>query len=606
MRVTMDPGVKQTRRSVHKCKPDSVQTLQDSERPISDKSDTFQPEAINCEMQSNDKEILFSQSQKGQEFICAKTQQAGVDSLEGFFKVRQSLLQNAAGTIDEQAMESLHRILSADLLNKEAMSIHGPKYERNPDQQKHFQSKSLRMPFSYMIRSNSTRECSSKPSPVILKDIAKCRERSRIDKGSSSFKGKQPDFFEVVKEQLQQKDLENQHLIHLLLVKQEELKDMMEICKQKEKETLLTAEKLKCEEQKNTKITAKFEHSCEDMRKELSEAKSDNRKLTKQLKALLEKYERLKIRANAVKDQLNVELEEKRSSQKTLKGLHQATQELLTKQKHLEEQRDAVAKDLGLCKETLQMMDEEHKRNLSINRRLEEELSALRTESANLRDHLCKTQEKNKDLIQLARSKEADKVKNVKESRDAIEKLNAELKKCQTEKDKVHQQVEAIKQESNLIHNKQRVDMLQLEEQQKARQQQSDGLRRQCETLMEMVNKLKMEKQILSDKLETVHQEKTATKMASMKEGERLKEAVRLLEGERKVLFAEMEDLRNDYVGISDRIAQKIGNMGAADPPLTITDMTSNQQRKTRKKCPTDDVIQNIRRKMEEENIHNS
>lgn len=583
----MDPGIKQTRGSVHKCKPDSVQTQQDLERPISDKSDTHQSEAINCEMQSNDKEILFSQLKKGQEFICAKTQQAGVDSLEGFFKVRQSLLQNAAGTIDERAMESLQRILSADLLGKEAMSVHGPKYERN--QQKHVQSKSVHVPFSCMIQSNSTRECSSKSSQVILKDIAKCRERSRIDKGASSLKGKQPDFFDVVKEQLQQKDLENQHLIHLLLVKQEELKDLMEICKQKEKETLLTVEKLKSEEQKNAKITARFEQTCEDMRKELSEAKSDNRKFTKQLKALLEKYERLKIRANAVKDQLNLELEEKKSSQKTLKGLQQATRELLTKQKHLEKQRDAAAKDLGLCKETLQMMDEEHKRNKSINRRHEEELSALRTESANLRDHLCKTQEKNKELIQLAHSKEADKEKNVRESRDVIEKLSGELKTCQTEKDKVHQQVEAIKQESKLIHNKQRVEMLQLQEEQKACQQQSDALRRQCESLMEMVSKLKIEKQMLSDKLETVHKEKTVTEMASMKEGERLKEAIRLLEGERKVLLVEMEDLRNDYVGVSDRIAQKMGNMGAGDPPMIITDITSNQQRKTRKKRPTDD-----------------
>lgn len=574
----MDAGVKRTTRSVHKCKPQH-----DSERLI---SDTHQPEAVTCEMQSKD--VLFHQWKKG-EFICAKTQQPAMNGLEDFFKLRQGLLENAAGTIDEQAMESLQRILSSDLLGKEPVNVVlGPKDERNPDRQKHFQSKSLHVPLSYVMRSNSTKavECSSKPSQVIFKDLAKCRERSRMDKGSS-FKGKQLDFFELVKEQLQQKDLENQHLVHLLLVKQEELQDVTEMFKQKEKEALLTSEKLKCEERRNVEITARFEHTCDDVRKELSEAKSDNKKLTKQLKALLEKYERLKTRANAVKDRLDVELEEKRGSQKTLKGLKQVTQELLAKQKHLEEQRDATAKDLCLCKETLQMMEKEHKRNVSVNQRLDEELSALRTESANLRDHLCKTQEKNKELIQLARDKESDKAKNAKESRDAIEKLNAELKKCQTEKATMHEQVEVIKRESQLIHNKQRVEMLQLEEQQNACQQQSEVLRREGHTLMEMVKKLKMEKRNLADELESVQKGKTVMEMASMKEGERLKEAVRLLERERTVLLAEMEDLRNDYLGISDRITQKMGNMGASDPPMT---MTSKHQRKTQKKlCPSDD-----------------
>ncbi|XDV49934.1 hypothetical protein PO909_019087, partial [Leuciscus waleckii] len=209
----MDPNVKRTRRSVHKCKFDGIQDAQQGlDRPIPDKLGSHQPGATSSEVQSND--MLFSGWKKGQELPCAKSQHASVDTLENrFLKVRQSLLQNTNGNVNqdfnEQTMESLHRILAgADLLKKEeaTMSILGSKY----DLQMGSNSEALHIPFAYLIRSNSTRsvECSSNPPKVILKEISKSREKSRADK-SSSFKGKHLDFFEVVKEQLQQKDLEN-------------------------------------------------------------------------------------------------------------------------------------------------------------------------------------------------------------------------------------------------------------------------------------------------------------------------------------------------------------------------------------------------------------
>ncbi|KAG1950557.1 hypothetical protein F2P79_011023 [Pimephales promelas] len=598
----MDSNVKRTRRSVHKCKLDNIQdTQQDLDSPIPEKLGSHQPEAISSEVQSND--MLFSGWKKGQELPCAKSQHASVETLENrFLKVRQSLLQNTNGNVNQDFNEqTMHRILAgADLLKEEAtMRILRSKY----DLQMGSNSEALHLPFAYLIRSNSTRsvECSSNPPKVILKEMSKGREKSRADK-NSSFKGKHLDFFEVVKEQLQQKDLENQHLVHLLLVKQQELKDMKEKTKQNERETQLITEKLKCEEQKNTEITTRFDHICEDLKEQLAEAKSNNKTSMKQLKALMEKYERLKTRAVTMKDQLNLELDEKKSCQKSLKKLQQVSQELLTKQKLLEEQRDVAARDLALCRETLQLMDAEHKKNISINQRLEEEASAMRSESENLRDHLRKAQEKNKELIQSTRSKESDNEKNVKEFQDMVEKLNAELEKCRKERDKAHQQVETMKSESKSIHNKQRVEILQLQEQQNACLQQSDGLRRECETLMEMVNKLKRDKQVLTEKLQTIQKEKMASQMASFREGERLKEAIGLLEREREVLLAEMEDLRKDYLGISDRITQRMGHMDAADPPMTITDITSKRQRNALKLSPTDDVIQDIRRKLEEEN----
>ncbi len=582
----MDQDVKQT--SMHKCKLDSIQdTQQDCDRPVPDKLGSRQPEAITIHSEMQSKEMLFSQWKKGKA-LPAKSQHAAVDTLENrFLKVQKSLLRNAKENVsqdfNEQAMDSLQRILAgADLLKKEeaTMSILGSKYDSHMDH-------NLHLPFGYLIRSNSTRsvECSSNPSKAVLKEISKGRERSRADK-SSSLKSKHLDFFEVVKEQLQQKDLENQHLVHLLLVKQQELKDVKETSKQKEKETQLITEKLKCEEQKNTEITTRFGKTSEDLKEELAEAKSNIKTSMKQLKALMEKYERLKTRANTMKDRLNVELNEKKSCQKSLRKLQQMSQELLNKQKLLEEQRDVADRELALCKE---MMDAEHKKNISIHQRLKEEISAMRSESANLREHLRKAQEKNKELIQSTRSKESDNEKNVKEFQEVIEKLNAELENCKTERDKALQQVEAVKYESKVIHNKQKVEIVQLQEQQKACLQQSDGLRRECQTLMEMEIKLKRDKQVLTEKLESAHKEKMVSEMASTKEVARLKEVIRLLEREREVLLAEMEDLRKDYVGLSDKIMQKMGQMDAADPPMTITDITTNHRRNAQKFSHADD-----------------
>ncbi len=586
----MDQDVKQTR-CMHKCKLDSIQdTQQDCDRPVPDKLGSRQPEAITIHSEMQSKEMLFSQWKKGKA-LPAKSQHAAVDTLENrFLKVQQSLLRNAKENVsqdfNEQAMDSLQRFLAgADLLKKEeaTMSILGSKYDSHMDHN----SEALHLPFGYLIRSNSTRsvECSSNPSKAVLKEISKGRERSRADK-SSSLKSKHLDFFEVVKEQLQQKDLENQHLVHLLLVKQQELKDVKETSKQKEKETQLITEKLKCEEQKNTEITTRFGKTSEDLKEELAEAKSNIKTSMKQLKALMEKYERLKTRANTMKDRLNVELNEKKSCQKSLRKLQQMSQELLNKQKLLEEQRDVADRELALYKE---MMDAEHKKNISIHQRLKEEISAMRSESANLREHLRKAQEKNKELIQSTRSKESDNEKNVKEFQEVIEKLNAELENCKTERDKALQQVEAVKYESKVIHNKQKVEIVQLQEQQKACLQQSDGLRRECQTLMEMEIKLKRDKQVLTEKLESAHKEKMVSEMASTKEVARLKEVIRLLEREREVLLAEMEDLRKDYVGLSDKIMQKMGQMDAADPPMTITDITTNHRRNDQKFSHADD-----------------
>ncbi|TRY60776.1 hypothetical protein DNTS_032211 [Danionella cerebrum] len=494
-------------------------------------------------------------SDQSHELCIEKTKGSDLSSAEGSVEQR-------VHKVKQQDMDFWERTLAGTDLKKEAPRIRS-KYDF---QMNHSYKKYVQLPTGYLIRSSSA-EYSSKPSKVLLKELSKSRGREKPDKRSP------PDFFEVVKEQLQKKDLEHQHVVQLLLGEQQENRDLKQILKHKELESQLLSERLKCEQQKKTDITTRLDSACEGLKRELSEAKNYNKASTQQLKALVEKYERLKRRANALKRQLNVEINEKKSCQKSLTKLQSMTEELLMKQKLLEEQRDLGRRDLTLCQETLQMMNAERKTNVCNIQRLEEELLAIRGDSAKLREQLHKVSEKNKELTQVAHSSE----KNSQQLQETIEKLTADVEKIRTERSMAHQHVESLKSQSKQIENKQRVEILQLQDEQKALHLESHGMKRECNTLMELVSKLKKEKQDLMEKLESCRKEK----ILSCKEGDRLKEAIGLLQREREVLFAEMEDLRKDYLGLSDRITQRLSHMedGGTDPPLTITDITTSHQR---------------------------
>ncbi|XP_066535336.1 flagellar attachment zone protein 1 [Hoplias malabaricus] len=392
------------------------------------------------------------------------------------------------------------------------------------------------------------------------------------------FKGQQLDFFEALKKKLNQKDLENQQIVRLLLIKHQELRDVKEILKLKEVEAQLMAEKLKCEEKNNSEFAKRFNTVFEDMREKFSVAKSNKESYAKQLKALLEKYERLKRYANTVKLQLREERTKKKSSQKTVIKIEQMAEELLANQNFLEKQRDALASELAMCRKKLQTMKEEHKKHVGTVQRVGEERSAIRVQYENLREELCKTQEDNKKLRKAVQTKDLERaraVESLEQSENVVKQLQAELKESKTQRESIHQQVETMKKEINLIHKRHIEERLQLQEQHKTSMKQLDNIKIECDTLNEIVSNLKKDKNILKQELECLQKEKAKYETASKLEGERLRKTLCLLERERELLLDEMEDLRKDYFSLSDRITQRLGQLDQDDAPMFITDISS-------------------------------
>ncbi len=132
------------------------------------------------------------------------------------------------------------------------------------------------------------------PSKAVLKEISKGREKKQ---NWQKFIFEEQNILTSLKSwrnNCKQKDLENQTSCPFVVGQATRTERYEEMSKQKEKETQLITEKLKCEEQKNTEISTRFEQTSEDLKKELAEAKNNNKTSMKQLKALMEKYERLK------------------------------------------------------------------------------------------------------------------------------------------------------------------------------------------------------------------------------------------------------------------------------------------------------------------------
>ncbi|XP_007240459.3 coiled-coil domain-containing protein 110 [Astyanax mexicanus] len=565
---------------------------------------------------------------KGQEFTCDDTQHEQTDQqFAKIAKESQAVPEtgtNASHYLDKETIEMLRSVLSRMELKKDEAGMWTPCVEtkpspdRNPSKIDLNPSKTFfHLPHngSRCIHSNvksAVVKVAQKPSSqATLTSKSKEKDRDRSD-GSLPFKSKQLDFLEALKEKLKQKDLENRQIVQLLLIAQQELKDAKKMSKAKEVEARIIVQKLKCEELKNAELAKKLNNACEDMREKLCEAKDNNESFVKQLKALLEKYERLKKRANAIKQQLLEERAKKQSAQKSVKKVQQMAEELLSSQDFLEQQRDAAVKELSDCRRKLQTMEEEHKKHVSIVQRVKGEASAIRSEYLNLREELSKTQEENKKLKDEVQSKDLEKDKAVgdfQECKNVVKKLYAELDESKLQKESIYQELEAMKKEFNLIHNKHKVENLHLQEEKKACMKQFEGVRMEREALKEVVSKLKKDKQLLKEELERLQKEKARAETASYREGQRMREAVRLLERERTLLLDEMKDLRKDYFNLSDRITQRIGQLDQADAPMCITDISSifhqnqasNVDNTVVSVASSVDMIQHIRRKLEEE-----
>lgn len=396
-----------------------------------------------------------------------------------------------------------------------------------------------------------------------------------------------PEFIGVWKEMLQQKDMGNQQIVRLLLLKQHEL---IEISKLREVETQLMTERLKCEEQKNFDITKKFTHVFEAMREQLSMAKSKNEHFVRQLRAILEKYERLKRRADSIKKYVAEERTERKTCQKALKKTHQMTKELLVNQAVLEEQRDAAKQEYSEFRKNIKTMEEQHNKLVRTIHRLEEERSSMRADYGTLKDQLSNTQGENQKLSQALQSKELEKKqagKTVQESQKLVKQLYDELNDCKMQRETAKEQLDTMKKDLKLIHDKYEVKILHLQEQHKSCMEQLEAQRTECEALSEVVSKLKKDKQVILEQLQCLQKEKAKSEIDSKREGERMREAVSLLEHERKLLLDEMGDLRKDYFSLSDRITKRLEQLEQADVPMCITDISSNYQIRTSKTSNT-------------------
>ncbi|XP_053088809.1 coiled-coil domain-containing protein 110 isoform X2 [Pangasianodon hypophthalmus] len=511
--------------------------------------------------------------------------------------------------LDKQTMEFMQDILSRRELREDDIGICTLGLKALTAMSPHANTDDIDLE-NLQVDLNARRNSHPPKSCSVHSDVKTAVSVSSSEKGYN-VKGTQPEFIGVLKEKLQQKDTENQQIIRLLLLKQHEL---IEISKLRKVEAQLMTERLKCEEQRSFEITKKFNHISEDMREQLSMAKSKNEHFVRQLRAILEKYERLKRRSDSIKKHLTEERTERKSCLKALKKTQQMTEELLMNQALLEEQRDAAKQEYSEFRKNMKAMEEQHNKLVRTIQRLEDERSSMRADYENLKDQLSNTERENQKLTGALQSKELEKKqaeKSVEESQKLVKQMYEELDDCKMQRETAEKQLDTMKKELKLMHDRYKVKTVQLQEQHKSCMEQLEAKRTECEALSEVVSNLKKDKHVIQEELQCLQKEKAKSEIESQREGERMREAVSLLEHERKLLLDEMGDLRRDYFNLSDRITQRLEQLEQTDVPMCITDISSNHQIRTSKTNNTVgqitsnmDMIEHIRRKLEEqENI---
>ncbi|TSK22804.1 hypothetical protein Baya_2162 [Bagarius yarrelli] len=424
----------------------------------------------------------------------------------------------------------------------------------------------------------------------------------------------QPELIDKLKEKLQKKDAENQQIVRLLLVKQHEL---IEISKLREVEAQLMTERLKYEEQRNLEMIKKCNHALKNMRDQLSMAKSKNEHFTKQLRAIMEKYERLKRRTDCIKKQLAQERKERKSSQKALKESRQISEEFLLNQDFLEKQRHAAKQENVGLRKNLQTMEEQHNELVRTIQKLEDESLSMKADYGKLKDQLLNTERERQQLNQALQSKELEKKeadKSLRQSEKLVKQLQDELGDSKKERETAEEQLDTIKKDVKLIHDRYKVKTLQLQKQHQSCIEQLEAKNSECEALSEVVSKLKEDKLLIQDELQSLQKEKAKSEMENKKQEERMREVVSLLEHEKKLLLDEMGDLRKDYFSLSDRIAQRFEQLEKPDVPMCITDISSNLHQITKAKTNNlvgqitshMDLIEHIRKKLEDEEEENT
>lgn len=487
--------------------------------------------------------------------------------------------RNMCHGLDTQTIELMQDILSRTELQEDDIEIYTLGLKALTVMSPHAnmyntELENLQMDLNARRNSHPSKSCSDHSDVKTAVSISSSEKKYK-------FKGTQSEFIGVWKEKLQQKDMENQQIVRLLLLKHHEL---IEISKLRDVEAQLMSERLKCEEQRNFEVTMKFNHVFEDMREQLSISKSKNEHFIRQLRAILEKYERLKRRADNIKKHISEERTEKKSCQKALKKTQQMTEELLMNQALLEEQRDNVKQEFSELRNNMKTMEEQHNKLVRTIQTLEDERLSIRADCGKLKEQLSDTQREKQKLIQTLQSKELEKKqaeKSVQESQKMLKQLHEELDDCKMQKETAEEKLDKMKKEFKLIHDRYKMKTHQLQEQHKSCMEQLQAKRTECEALSEVVSKLKKDNHVIQEELQCLQKEKAKSEIENKREGERMKEAVSLLEHERKLLLDEMEDLRKDYFSLSDRITQRLEQLEQTDVPMCISDISSNRQIRT-------------------------
>ncbi|KAJ8359631.1 hypothetical protein SKAU_G00161560 [Synaphobranchus kaupii] len=447
----------------------------------------------------------------------------------------------------------------------------------------------------------------------ISKDREKLFRELECPEGrSSSVRENQKDVNKALEEKLNFKELKLQQAVQLLLMMQHDLEEVRGLSDLKDTEIVLLAEKLKLEGKQYEENAARFDNTCNSLRGKLLASKADNRTFVKQLRQLLEKYERLKKRASAAKKQSYQDRFDKECALKTLKEAKQEREKLNAEQSLLKKKEEAAHKIASELKEKLQSAVNDCKKNVKEKWRLKDEASKMKKEIEHLRDRLQKAHKETLRLAKSMSSIESEKeaaIKQLLESKDQVDILKHKLDEYRVERESTSLQIKEMRCEAKRRREKLREEMLLVKEDYKACETMAEGLQKETAALSKLVLDLKQDKQLLREELGSLRQDKKQLVSKSQQEGKRLCEVIALLGKEKDILQMELGDLRKDYLNMSDRIAERMGHLDQDEVHVCITDCASICEEATSRQDhqsiqhteEEEDVIQQIKKRLEDE-----
>ncbi|KAG5831297.1 coiled-coil domain-containing protein 110 [Anguilla anguilla] len=436
------------------------------------------------------------------------------------------------------------------------------------------------------------------------------RELECSEGRSSSVRQNHKDVNKVLEEKLKLKELELQQMVQLLLMMQQDLEEVRGQSDLKDTEIALLAEKLKLEGKQHKENTARFDNTCNSLRGKLLASKADNKTFVKQLRQLLEKYERLKKRASAAKKQSYNDRVDKECAEKTLKDAKQERENLNAEQNLLKKKEETAQRAVSELMEKLRSIENYCEKNVKDRGRLEDEASKMKKEMEHLRNQLQKAQNETLRLVKSMSSIESEKeaaIKQLLESKERVNIMELKLDEYRAERETKSLQIKEMRREAKRSQDKLRAELLLVQENYKACEKIAESMQEEIATLSKLVLDLKQDKQLLKEELENLRQDKKQLEHKSQQEGKRLKEVITLLGKERDLLQMELGDLRKDYLNMSDRIAERMGQLGQDETHMCINECMSIYE-EARQDCQrvqhTDDnenVIRQIKKRLEDE-----